>query len=467
MKSARRIRTRLTLHYTGVLALGLAVYGAGLYFILSRHAYNDLDRRLGEDIEAMVHRVERAPDGSLRFRANAPLTEPEEEEGGGHWVEVWSEAGERLLASGPFDRFHLGSAPVQGRVDEDARTIWIEGRPLRTVTRAARFEDGSALIRAAISEVSVRNQLSDLLTGLLGLMPIVLILAGLGGYLAARRNLLPLETMAHRAHEITAESLHERLPVASPDDEIGRLAVTFNETFARLEKSFDQLSRFTADASHELRTPLTALRSIGEVSLASPRSAAQYRDVIGSMLEEVERLTRLVESLLNLSRADAGHIVLHPERFDLAELAREVVAHLAVLAEDRDQTLTVEARGPVEVTADRVVIRQALVNLIDNAIKHSSNNTAVRIRAFTDSRGAVIEVEDQGPGIPAEYRERVFDRFFRIDDRTREQARRGAGLGLALARWCVEASGGRIELESAEGRGSTFRATLRGPDRQA
>jgi len=462
LKSARRIRTRLTLHYTGVLALGLAVYGAGLYFVLSRHAYNDLDRRLGEDIEATVNRVERAPDGTLRFRPNAPLTEAEEEEGGGHWVEVWSEGGMRLLTSEPVDRFHLGGAPVQGAIDGGGRTVWIEGRPLRTVTREAKVEGGPALIRAATSEASVRDQLSDLLKGLLGLMPVVLVLAGLGGYLAARRDLRPLETMAHRAHEITAESLHERLPVASPDDELGQLAVTFNETFARLERSFDQLGRFTADASHELRTPLTALRSIGEVSLASPRTATQYRDVIGSMLEEVERLTRLVESLLNLSRADAGHIVLHPERFDLVELAREVLAHLGVLAEDRYQTLLIEAAAPVEVTADRVVIRQALVNLVDNAIKHSPDKTVVRLRVFTDARGAVLEVEDQGPGIPEEYRARVFDRFFRIDDRSRPQPRRGAGLGLALARWCVEASGGRIALDSLEGRGSTFRMILPG-----
>lgn len=462
MKSALRIRTRLTLHYTGVLALGLAVYGAGLYFVLSRHAYNDLDRRLGEDIEATVHRVERGASGELRFRPNAPLAEAEEEEGGGHWVEVWSETGKRLLTSEAADRWNLGGPPVQGAIDGAAQTVWIEGRPLRAVTRTAKVEGEAALIRAATSEASVRDQLSDLLKGLLGLLPIVLVLAGLGGYAAARRDLLPLETMARRAHEITAESLHERLPVTSSEDEIGQLAVTFNATFARLEKSFDQLGRFTADASHELRTPLTALRSIGEVSLASPRTATQYRDVIGSMLEEVERLTRLVESLLNLSRADAGHIVLHPERFDLGDLGREVSAHLSVLAEDRGQVLALEAKVPVDVTADRVVIRQALVNLIDNAIKHSPDKTVVSVRVFRDGRGAVLEVEDQGSGIPEEYRARVFDRFFRIDDRSRPQARRGAGLGLALARWCVEASGGRIELDSIEGRGSTFRMILLG-----
>ncbi len=452
------IRFRLTLHYVGVLALGLSVYGAAVFFILRAHAYDDLDRRLGEDIEAAVHRVERDDGGALRFKAGTPLTDPEERRGG-HWVEVWDGKGTRLLTSGPIEGLPFGIPGSEGPKGDPPRTEWLEGQAFRALVRGVTLDGQPALIRAVMSERWVREQLRFLMLGLLVLVPLVIGVAALGGVIAARLDLLPLEALAGRAHEITADRLSERLPVVTAEDEVGRLALTLNETLARLEVSFDHLRRFTADASHELRTPLTALRSIGEVSLGSPRTAAQYRDVIGSMLEEVEGLTRLVESLLTLSRADAGHVVLHPERFDLASLGREVVAHLSVLAEDREQTLTLESGPPVEVEADRAVLRQGLVNLVDNAIKHSPEKTPISIRCFKDSRGAVLEVQDQGPGIPAELRDRVFDRFFRID-RSAPTPRRGAGLGLALTRWGVETSGGRIELDSTPGQGSTFRVIL-------
>lgn len=262
--------------------------------------------------------------------------------------------------------------------------------------------------------------------------------------------------MAERAQRITAERLSQRLPLTGRDDELDQLAQTFNLAFSRLERSFEQLRRFTADASHELRTPLTALRSVGEVGLASGGGAAEYREVIGNMLEEVDRLTRLVESLLELSRADAGPLALRPAPLDLGALAPEVADQLAVLAEERDQKLDVEAAS-APASADQMVLRHALVNLLDNAIKYSRDGARIAVRSGT--RPTDLEVEDHGPGIAEEHRERVFDRFYRVD-RGRSRAQGGAGLGLALARWAVEAHGGRIELESEPGKGSTFRILL-------
>src|SRR5262249_16924815 len=152
-------------------------------------------------------------------------------------------------------------------------------------------------------------------------------IAGLGGYFLARRALAPLGHMADRARTITAGRLGQRLPVETPGDELGQLAAVFNDAFARLERSFEQLRRFTADASHELRTPLTAMRAVGEVGLREDRDAVTYRETIGSMLEETDRLGRLVEGLLMLSRADGGNVSLTREGVDLAELARAVARH--------------------------------------------------------------------------------------------------------------------------------------------
>ncbi len=177
------------------------------------------------------------------------------------------------------------------------------------------------------------------------------------------------------------------------------------------------------------------------------------------MLEEADRLGRLVDSLLTLSRADAGHVKLTPERVDLAELAREVANHLGVLAEEKRQSISVETAGPVYATVDRLVLRQAVINLIDNAIKYSPEEGRVRIVVRDQPHGPTLEVIDTGPGIGVEYRERIFDRFYRVD-KARSRELGGTGLGLAIVRWAVEAHGGRIELESKKDRGSTFRITL-------
>jgi len=295
---------------------------------------------------------------------------------------------------------------------------------------------------------------------LLGL-PLAAAIAGFGGYTLARRALAPVDHMAEQARLITAERLKERLPVDNPKDELGRLATVFNQTLMRLESSFEQMRRFTSDASHELRTPLTAMRSVGEIGLRGRREASDYREIIGSMLEEVDRLSLLVDRLLTLSRADSGESMLSRDRVDLAELAEEVTAQLDVLAEEKQQSLTVEAAGPTLCLGDRMVLRQALLNLVDNAIKYSPVAGRIAVRVSTSVNGmAVLDVSDTGPGIPLDLRPRVFDRFYRADrSRSRENGG-GTGLGLSIARWAVEVNGGQLTLESSEGAGATFRITL-------
>jgi signal transduction histidine kinase len=248
--------------------------------------------------------------------------------------------------------------------------------------------------------------------------------------------------------------------VSNSADEFGRLASVFNETLARLDTAFEQLRRFTADASHELRTPLTAIRSVGEVALQRSLSTESYREVIGSMLEEVDRLTRLVENLLLLTRAEAGRIPLTRAAFDLCDLVAGVSDGLRVLAEEKNQELSVETAGPVAMECDETVLRQGITNLLHNAIKFTPPKGIIRVAARSTAGGdAVIEVEDSGPGIPAADQQRVFERFYRVDQ-ARSRDTGGTGLGLAIARWAVEANGGRIELESVAGQGTLFRVVL-------
>jgi heavy metal sensor kinase len=307
-------------------------------------------------------------------------------------------------------------------------------------------------------EARMEEQLREVLIVLVLGLPLTVVLAGIGGYVLARRALVPIDQLGAEARRISADRLHERLSVANENDEIGRLAAVINDTLARLESSFDQLRRFTADASHELRTPLAVIRGIGEMGLRETRTPAEYKDAIGSMLEEVDRLTRLVDTLLRLSRGDAGTVRLARESVDLGQLARDVVSSLGILAEERQQRVDVEVAGNVRVSADRLVLRDAITNVIDNAIKYSPHGSGIDVRVRSDGHDAVVSVTDRGPGIPAVHRERIFDRFYRIDEgRSRELG--GTGLGLAIAKWAVEANGGRIAVESAE-RGSVFRIIL-------
>jgi len=307
-------------------------------------------------------------------------------------------------------------------------------------------------------EARVEQELREILLVLVVGFPPIVVLAGVGGYVLARRALQPIDHLGAEARRINAERLHERLSVPNKRDEIGRLAAVINDTLARLESSFQQLRRFTADASHELRTPLSVIRGIGEMNLRETRTPAEYKDAMGSMLEEVDRLTRVVDSLLQLSRGDAGTVKLSREAVDLGQLTRDVVASLSILAEERQQRVHVDAADNVLIFADRLVLRDAITNVIDNAIKYGPHQSTIDVRVHRDGDHAELSVVDEGPGIPPEHRERIFDRFYRIDEgRSRELG--GTGLGLAIARWAVETHGGHISVDGT-GRGSVFRVVV-------
>ncbi len=454
------IRGRLTLWYTLTLTVVLVLYAGGVFLFLRYNLFAELDRQLHEDFEVAEQILERMGEGGVQRHTDSHHEENEYPDNN-QWLEVWSPEGKLLYRSPSSREEELGPISAFERQGHFvSRSIKLPPSiHVRLLSGSYLINRLPVVIRVARSEEPLRQELKKFLLVLVLGLPLAIGIAGLGGYTLARHALEPVSRMTEQARKITAERLRERLPVENPEDELGHLARVFNETFARLERSFEQMRRFTADASHELRTPLTAIRSVGEVGLREPRDAKAYREVIGSMLEEVDRLSRLVDSLLTLSRADAGHVKVTPEHINLIELAQEVVNQLGVLAEEKHQTLLVEAKEPVYVKVDRLILRQAIVNLIDNAIKYSPEGTCIRIVVQKRPEGSILEVIDKGPGIAAEHRERIFDRFYRIDKaRSREQG--GTGLGLSMARWAVEVHGGRIELESEEGKGSTFRIML-------
>jgi heavy metal sensor kinase len=330
---------------------------------------------------------------------------------------------------------------------------------VRLVSRVHALDGRSLLIRLAHSEEPLYSRLRELLLASLVVLPAILAIAGFAGYALARRALRPMEEMARRAREISPDNLQARLPNDDRDDELGSLARVFNQTLDRLQQAFEQLRRFTSDASHELRTPLAMIRSVGEVGLQKDGTRTDYRDAIGSMLEEVNRLTSLVDNLLTMSRADSGHIQLRRQEFPLMTLARESAGLLEVLAEEKSLRIEIGGDECARVAADPLVLRQALVNVMHNAIKFSPPAASIQVRVMSAKDSVTVEVEDRGPGIPAEDRHRVFDRFYRVD-MARSSAVGGVGLGLSIAKWAVNAHEGTIAVGEKLGPGCLFRITL-------
>ena len=460
----RSVRTRLTLVYVVAMLVVLAVYAGVVYVSVRGSMSQALDDEIRNDFKWPNYMLNAETIRQLeRGEVNWETFFEKEGGEGSPWLQVWNENGTTILGRTYEARSNPIPDSVQLAADADGeiKTLSEMIPPFRILTGRTKVGDASLVVQVAKSEGPMRRYLNDLLLVLLFGLPVAVAIAGLGGYALARRALAPVDRMAEQARLITAERLTERLPVDNPEDELGRLATVFNQTLMRLESSFDQMRRFTADASHELRTPLTAMRSVGEIGLRGRRDAADYREIIGSMLEEVDRLSLLVDRLLTLSRADSGESLLTRERVDLADLAQEVTAQLDVLVEEKQQSLTVSANGPSICLGDRMVLRQALLNLVDNAIKYSPVGGHIAVRVSTSSSGmAVLDVSDTGPGIPSDLRPRVFDRFYRADrSRSRENGG-GTGLGLSIARWAVEVNGGQLTLESSEGPGATFRITL-------
>jgi heavy metal sensor kinase len=458
----RHLRTRLTLWYVAVLASLLVLAWGGTCALLFWQLRSQLDHFAVQEIETVEGLFYFTPDGQLHMREDYH-NHPESKDVIERYLEVLTADGAVLLRNERLGSRMLGGEifageGVGGYSQRTARLS--DGTPVRLVSRVHVLDGHRILIRLAHSEEPLLLRMKDLLLASLVVLPVVLAAAGFAGYSLARRALSPIEQMARRAQEITPERLDARLASDYSDDELRQLAGVFNDTLARLEKAFEQLRRFTADASHELRTPLAMIRSVGEVGLQKDGTRAEYRDIVGSMLEEVNRLTSLLDSLLTISRADSGHIQLHRTPVPVLALVRDAAAIFEILIEEKALRLSVEGEESAQVEGDRMFLRQAFVNVIHNAVKYSPVGGLIDARVRTGEEGlVVVEIADHGPGIPTEDQSKVFDRFYRVDKaRWRESG--GAGLGLSIVKWSVEAHGGAVTLESRPNEGCTFRISL-------
>jgi heavy metal sensor kinase len=455
------LRFRVVTWYALWLGAVFVVTGALLYFGLRHYLESNLaliQTRRAERIAPLVMRVEAAGGRDLA----AMITNDFAPEASGRFVRVVRPDGTIVYQSGlprdqSFDPRQISPPLQKPGVRKEKLGGWNE-----MVIVAIPSDAGVPphfWIEAGESMGPALDELHRFLFSL-GLEFVLVASVALGGgmYLVGRA-LRPVAKITRSAEGITSRNLSERLPVPPTGDEFEHLSRTLNGMIARLEDAFLLNRRFLADASHELRTPLTVLRSELEVMLGRPGLDPDLRDTVGSLLEEVQRLVHIVETLFSLSRFETGQARPNHAQFDFAELAAATADQMCLLAEDKGQTLSCEVPAPVVIEGDRARLKQVIVNLLDNAIKYTPKGGSVRLSVLARGDEAICDVVDSGIGIPAEAIGHVFDRFFRVDAaRSREVA--GAGIGLSIVKVICAAHNGRVEVESAEGRGSRFRVHL-------
>ncbi|HXV68863.1 MAG TPA: heavy metal sensor histidine kinase [Nitrospira sp.] len=458
------LRVRLTLWYGTALALVLIIFSVVLYAITARNLRDGIDQSLEETATAAVR--------SLEERGFLPLIDEEELLSQfpeltriDKFFQIFTPSGTITIRSPnikqhevPLSRTALEATFNGGTILESAK--YPNEPPLRVISVPINYRGRLLyIVQVGTSMESIEDTLHRFLILLLVAMPIALAVALAGGWFLAGRALRPVDAITLAAQRIAAGDLSQRLTMSTAPDEIGRLAATFNNMIGRLDASFRQIRQFTSDASHELRTPLTVMKGETELVLRRPRPLGDYQSVLESNLEEIDRMSRIVDELLFLSRADMGEVKTESIPVALQTLVEDIHRQATLLGQDRNIEVMLGTVMPAVVQGDELRLRELLLNLVENAVKYSHPGGKVEIALMTDSRHARLSVTDQGIGIAPADQSRIFDRFFRTD-LARSHTKKGTGLGLAICAWIAESHGGRIDVKSDVGQGSIFTVTF-------
>jgi len=458
------LRVRLTLWYGTALALVLIIFSVALYAITARNLRDTVDESLEDTAMTAVR--------SLEERGFLPLINEEELLSQfpeltriDKFFQIFSPSGTITIRSPnikqhevPLSRTALDAAFAGQKIFESAK--YPKEPPLRLISVPIMY-GGNLLyiVQVGTSMESVGETLQRFLVLLVVAIPIALAVSLAGGWFLAGRALRPVDKITLAAQRIAAGDLSQRLSIPAAHDEIGRLAATFNNMIGRLDTSFRQIRQFTSDASHELRTPLTVMKGETDLVLRRPRLLDDYKSVLESNLEEIDRMTRIVDELLFLSRADMGEVRVESLPVAMESLVEDIHRQAKLLAQDRNIEVLLGTVMPVVVQGDDLRLRELLLNLVENAMKYSYPGGKVEIALLNDGREARLSVTDHGIGIAPADHKKIFQRFFRTDV-ARGHTKKGTGLGLAICSWIAELHKGRVEVKSALGQGSTFTVVL-------
>jgi heavy metal sensor kinase len=462
--NTRSLRFQLGLWYAGLLAIAFVLLGVANVLVLKHY----LESSVREAQFRRTRQIARNLTPQLLDQGPARLAEAIEARFSpslnNRFVRVSDRAGTVLyLSPAPqdhtFDPTLVPPFPWPGRA-EASRSMTVAGEDLLVVSHVLPLPNGkSLLIESGAPLDTVQTVLRHVVLVMTTTLLAAVGMAAAGGYFLVGHALSTVDHIARSAERISVQNLSERLPVAWSGDEIERLSVALNRMIQRLEEAFQHSRRFVADASHELRTPLTILRGELEAVVDREHLSPIVQDRLGSVLEEVDRLSKLVEGLLTLSRLDAGEAKQEWRTLDLAQLAVSTADQMSLLAEDKKISIQCHTPAPVLVQGDQIRLKQVIVNLLDNAIKYTGERGKIGILVSARNGRAVLEVLDNGIGISEAILPHVFERFFRADQ-ARSRDLGGAGLGLAIVQSICAAHGGHVQGHSVEGKGARFTVTL-------
>jgi len=474
----RSLRFKLTLWYVLILGILLISFSSFLYLTLSKSLYRDVDNKL-RSLAELIASESASPLSKFGFgNIDQALETSMNLKPIGKFIQVLDESGKIGRKSDNMKNIQL---PISLNTLKNASKGLITfetnrsfgDTPLRIITFPI-IDDNNVtkIVQIASSLEDVEDALNTLFIILLITVPSALMVASLGGQFLASKALKPVDNVTQTARMITSKNLNQRIQPPKVKDEISRLIETFNEMISRLDQSFRQIKQFTTDASHELKTPLTILKGEVEVTLRKKRMVNEYEQILRSNLEEVNRMSKIVDDLLWLSKADIGEIRLKKEDINLTEILNELVNQMSILAQPKNIRIeTLNHQEDIHIWGDVLRIRELFLNLIDNGIKYTEEGGSVKISFEKDAwvhdknqtdleegksvKFIKVSVSDSGIGIAKEDQERIFNRFFRVD-KARSRGQGGSGLGLSICKWIVEAHQGKIKVESEIGKGSSF-----------
>ena len=465
MKTKRSIRTKLITLYVGILALVFVCFGIYIYAGFKTYLIHSLRQTLTWRAQQIASTFLQAiPDKGEAFVSNEIQTRyaPELNERviritDAHGHQIYGSKNSDVLAEARPESFsdnQLESVPVPSQVRLP------NGERLEVITVRHRIADGTIYtVEVGAPETDISTALAGLTWTLILGFPFLIGLAIGGGYILLGRALRPVDQIVNAAEAITLENLRQRLPVSKTGDEFERLSSALNRMIERLDESFQLTTRFAADASHELRTPLTIMRGELESLVKDPKLDEDVVERIGNVLEEAERLTRIVEGLLLVSRLETGEAQMHKDTFDLGEMINGIADQMAPLADDKLLMMHRKITPGVLVEGDEIRLKQVGVNLLDNAFKYTPEGGQITLRVWAESNLAILTVSDTGMGISERALPHIFDRFFRAEQ-ARTSRVSGTGLGLSIVQSIVEAHGGKVLVDSQEGLGARFRVEL-------
>jgi two-component system, OmpR family, sensor kinase len=462
LQRIRSTRFILTLWYSIILLAAFILFGAGVYVYLRHVEEAGLEQNLVEEIDWISRLVE-----IERSR-----------------IDVWTygdlsnDIGQRIVAHYNVNprNYDVVLAFSNGTIlyrSPSGRSFLVPGTILprdRTLLQSIKSPDNEVfrvalrrtdpfIIQVAYSETATETVLGHLLSIFGVLIPVVLFVAFSGGWIMAGMVLRPIGQITLLADRISAQNLSERIPRRDVPDELGHLITTINQMIARLESSFSQIKEFSLSVAHELRTPLTILKGESELALARSMTAEETERLVTTYLEETVRMSRIVDDLLTLAKADAGQVKIQKEPVDLSRLLRDIHEDAVILSSDKPLNVALRQNDQVTVLGDEARLRQLFRVLLSNAVQYTDPGGWVSISSRREGKQVSVDVEDSGIGIPQSALDKIFQRFYRVDE-ARTRVKGGSGLGLSIAQWIATAHNGSISVRSTPGKGSCFTVTL-------